>query len=196
MQNFKDKYLSPLSNSALVIVDLGSSDVNGSYREIFKNPAWQYKGLDLAEGKNVDIVLKNTYSWEEIKTDSVDVLISGQAFEHMAFFWITMLEVSRILKPGGLCCIIAPSSGYEHRYPVDCWRFYPDGFAALARFARLKVLEVYSRNKKGPKDNDEKDQWRDTVLIAQKYRLPFYIALRQRIWRKLMHWVLVNRLPK
>ncbi len=195
MQNFKEKYLSKLTSDELTIFDLGSMDVNGTYREIFDNPAWHYRGLDLAEGKNVDIVLKNTYSWKEIKTDSVDVLISGQAFEHMEFFWITMLEVARVLKPGGLCCIIAPSSGFEHRYPVDCWRFYSDGFSALARFARLKVLEVFSRNKKGPKDNDEKDLWKDTVMICRKYRLPFFYALRQRIWRKLMHWVLIRRLP-
>jgi len=119
--------------------------------------------------------LKSAFSWKDVKTDSVDVLISGQAFEHIEFFWVTMIEIARVLKPGGLCCIIAPSSGFEHRYPVDCWRFYSDGFSALARFARLKALEVLSGNKKGPKDNDAEDRWRDTVLIAQKYRLPFFM---------------------
>ena len=142
MRAFRNKYLSAREGERLTVLDLGSMDVNGSYREIFDHPKWRYQGLDLAEGENVDIVLKNTYSWKEVKSDSVDVLVSGQAFEHMEFFWITMLEVARVLKPGGLCCIIAPSSGYEHRYPVDCWRFFPDGMDALARFARLKVLAI------------------------------------------------------
>ena len=33
---------------------------------------------------------------------------------------------SRVLVPGGLACIIAPGAQGVHRFPVDCWRFYPD----------------------------------------------------------------------
>ena len=76
--------------------------------------------MDMTPGKNVDIVLPSPYRWRGIESNSVDVLISGQAFEHIEFFWITMLEIARVLKPGGLCCIIAPSGGAEHKYPVDC----------------------------------------------------------------------------
>ncbi len=54
-------------------------------------------------------------------------------FEHTEFFWLTMREMKHALKPGGLCCIIAPSAGPEHQYPVDCWRVYPDGLRAAAR---------------------------------------------------------------
>ena len=93
--------------------------------------------MDLSEGENVDLVLSDPYSWSEIRSSSVDVFVSGQAFEHIEFFWQTMLEIARALKPGGLCCIIAPSGGPEHKYPLDCWRFYPDGFRALARYAGL-----------------------------------------------------------
>ena len=195
MQNFKERYLKAFENKQLVIFDLGSFDVNGSYREIFDHPGWQYKGLDVEAGKNVDIVLKNNYNWKEIDSDSTDVLVSGQAFEHIEFFWITMLEVARILKPGGLCCIIAPAGGYEHRYPVDCWRFYPDGFSAVARFAKLKVIDVFNQSFQGNQNSDKKDVWKDTVLVCQKYRLSFFYALRQRLWRKLMHWILTCRLP-
>lgn len=195
MQNFKEKYLKSFEDKPLVIFDLGSFDVNGSYREIFDHPGWQYKGLDVEAGKNVDIVLKNNYHWKEIDSDSTDVLVSGQAFEHIEFFWITMLEIARILKPGGLCCIVAPSGGYEHRYPVDCWRFYPDGFSAMARFAKLKVIDVFNQNFQGDQNSDKKDIWKDSVLVCQKYRLSFFYALRQRLWRKLMHWILTYRLP-
>lgn len=195
MQNFKERYLKAFENKPLVIYDLGSFDVNGSYREIFDHSGWQYKGLDVEAGKNVDIVLKNNYHWKEIDSDSTDVLISGQAFEHIEFFWITMLEIARILKPGGLCCIIAPAGGYEHRYPVDCWRFYPDGFSAMARFAKLKVIDVFNQSFQGDQNSDKKEIWKDTVLVCQKYRLSFFYALRQRLWRKLMHWVLTCRLP-
>ena len=192
MTTFKDRYLKAFENRPLKIFDLGSLDVNGSYREIFEHPGWVYKGLDVEAGKNVDIVLKNNYHWKELDSDSVDVMISGQAFEHIEFFWITMLEVARILKPGGLCCIIAPSAGYEHRYPVDCWRFYPDGFRALARFAGLLPLEVFAQWEADPADTDDSGRWKDAVLIAEKPAAPLLANAWRDVKRRLLHGILMS----
>jgi hypothetical protein len=41
-------------------------------------------------------------------------------------FWDTLLELVRILRPGGLLDVNAPSNSEFHRDPVDCWGFYPD----------------------------------------------------------------------
>jgi SAM-dependent methyltransferase len=167
MLDFRNRYLTEFQGHPLKILDLGSQDLNGSYREIFNDPAWSYTGADLAPGKNVDIVLDDPYRWKAIKGESIDVLISGQAFEHIEFFWLTMLEAARVLKTGGLVCIIAPSGGYEHRHPVDCWRFYPDGMRALARFARLEALEAKTDWNPDPY-KDYSHLWKDTVLIAKR----------------------------
>ena len=48
MNNFVDKYLSDKINEELVIFDLGSQDVNGTYKDIFKNPLWKYIGCDIS----------------------------------------------------------------------------------------------------------------------------------------------------
>jgi SAM-dependent methyltransferase len=136
MTAFRERYLSAKKNEPLRILDLGSQDVNGSYHSIFSQRPWNYIGLDMAAGDNVDIVLRTPYVWSEVASESADVVISGQAFEHIQYFWITMLEVARVLKPGGLCCILAPSGGPEHRYPLDCWRFYTDGMVTLAHFSK------------------------------------------------------------
>lgn len=166
MRYFRDTYLSEKKDIPLKIADLGSMAIAGSYRDLFA-PYWEYTGLDIAPGDNVDQVLSDPYTWLEIPSDSLDVLVSGQAFEHIAYFWKTMREIARVLKPGGLCCIVAPSGGPEHRYPLDCWRFYPDGFRALARYADLEVLEVFTQwEPLGYSDGS--DDWADTVLIAQK----------------------------
>lgn len=167
MQSFKDKYLHDRQSEKLNILDLGSQNIGGSYRHIFDMPNWNYFGVDLESGENVDIILRNSYQWDEIQSDSVDVLISGQTLEHIEFFWITILEISRVLKVGGMCCLIAPSSGYEHRYPVDCWRFYPDGMRALAKFAQLEALEVMTQWQ-DEEYSDGSNVWHDSVLIARK----------------------------
>jgi hypothetical protein len=87
-----------------------------------------------------------------------------------------MLEVARVLKPNGLCCIIAPSGGHEHRYPVDCWRFYADGFDALARYANLVPLKAVTQWENLPQYDIGTNEWHDSLLIAQK---PSQASLRQ-----------------
>lgn len=167
MKRFVEEYLYSKRDEKLSIVDLGSQEIGGSYRPFFACENWHYIGVDVVEGANVDVVLEDPYCWGEIKSATVDVIVSGQVFEHIEYFWLTAQEISRVLKPGGICCIIAPSGGPEHRYPVDCWRFYPDGFRALARYVGLDVLSVVTHwNAQG--FSDDSARWADSVLVAQK----------------------------
>ena len=37
------------------VLDIGSYDVNGTYRTIFNAPVYQYTGMDMSPGPNVDM---------------------------------------------------------------------------------------------------------------------------------------------
>ena len=164
-------YLEPLADRDLVILDIGSMDVNGSYRPLFAKPSWRYVGVDLASGPNVEVVLESTYHLP-FPNGHADVVVSGQTFEHVEFFWDTFKEMARVLRPGGYIILIAPSRGKEHRYPVDCWRFYPDGFRALGKLAQLEVLEARTNWPKKPSFwrslAKEQDPWGDTLGVFRK----------------------------
>ena len=161
MKRFRDKYL----HDKGTVLDVGSQDVNGTYKPLFEG--WEYTGLDTCPGSNVDIVVKDAYNWSEIQSDYYDLAVSGQAFEHIEYPWLTMSEIARVLKTGGLCCIIAPSSGPAHYAEgKDCWRFLPGGLAALARWAKLEVSESFIGWESIK--NAEDDQWKDVVLICRK----------------------------
>ena len=99
MALFRDRFLAASGLKRLDILDLGSPEMGACYRPIFDRPGWNYVGVDLAPGPNVDIVLKHPFRWREVASGSVDVLISGQVLEHVEYFWITMLEIPRVLKP-------------------------------------------------------------------------------------------------
>jgi SAM-dependent methyltransferase len=166
-QVFRRAYLAPYENEPLTVLDVGSAviETHSSNREAFANPAWRYIGLDIEPGPNVDVVVADPYDWREVETGSVDLVACSQVFEHTEFFWITILEIARVVRPNGLAFIIAPGAGPLHRYPVDCWRFYDDGLPALARWADLTVLEsrvqwrpVYRRGNK----------WRDAAIVLQR----------------------------
>ncbi|MFZ5569095.1 MAG: methyltransferase domain-containing protein [Thermodesulfobacteriota bacterium] len=186
MIRFRDRYLADRKSAPLVIYDLGSQDINGSYRPIFSGSCWRYAGIDMAPGKNVDIVLRNPYAFREIRGNSADVVVSGQAFEHIRYFWLTILEIARVLKPGGLCCVLAPSGGPEHRYPDDCWRFYPDGMRAMADFARLETLETSTQWQDEGYD-DGSDQWHDSLLVCRKPDDGFWPNFNSRLKAALRH---------
>src|SRR5271156_5012064 len=124
MRAFRDAYLLERERDTLRVLDVGSmGDRASSYRALFQPPAFEYVGLDLADGPSFDLV------------------ISGQAFEHNPFFWITLADIARVLVQGGLTAIIAPSTGPVHRHPFDCWRFYPDSWSVLCQYVGLELLE-------------------------------------------------------
>lgn len=176
MARLVEHYLS--TDHSLRVLDIGSYDVNGSYRPLFEAPHWEYVGMDLTPGPNVDLILASPYRWP-LPSHSADVIVSGQAFEHIEFFWLTWLEVVRVLKPGGLVFLIAPSRGPEHRYPIDCWRFYPDGFRALANYGALQLLEVNTDWQ--PHNDPDSAPWGDTVGVFRKPALRFFTRLRRRL---------------
>ncbi len=81
-------------------------------------------------------------------------------------FWLVFLEALRVLKPSGLLYLNVPSNGSYHRYPVDCWRFYPDAGVALEAWGRrsglrVKMLESFVGRQKGA-------GWDDFVAIFLK----------------------------
>ncbi len=167
LKNYEPLYTK--GKEAVKVLDIGSYDVNGTYRAIFDDPIYQYTGLDMVAGPNVDIVPKDVYKWDEIADETFDVVISGQVFEHVEYPWLTIREIARVLKPAGVCILIAPSSGIEHKAPKDCYRYYADGLSALAGWAGLKVHHVSVNGIPQTENEDEWiNEWNDGCLVAQK----------------------------
>ena len=144
-----------LLKPGLRVVDIGGQNVNGSYADIFSDDQFDYLAVDLQAGPGVDVVLDDPYRLP-FDSGAVDIVISGQAFEHVEFFWKLFEEMMRVLSPDGLIFLIAPSAGPIHRYPVDCYRFYPDSMAALARYTGATLVDCWLDNR-GP--------WNDLVGV-------------------------------
>jgi SAM-dependent methyltransferase len=159
----------PASLDRLRVLDLGSggSEDSLTYRSLFPSDRFEYLGLDLAGGPNVDIVVGDAYDWRELDDEQFDLVVSGQMLEHSPYFWITAAEIARVLKEGGITIVIAPSAGFAHRYPLDCWRFYPDSWSAICRYVGLELLETY-REKPSWRKTIPGTYWGDAMMIARK----------------------------
>jgi SAM-dependent methyltransferase len=166
MKHVVHKLVEKMGRTELKVLDVGSQVVEGtrlSYRNIFESlQGAHYTGIDMTSGQNVDVVADDSYEFP-LESNSFDLVISGQAFEHIEFPWLTIREIERVLRPGGVAVIIAPSSGPEHKYPNDCWRFYPDGMRALARWANLDCLETTTNWQE-----TRLFMWGDTIGVFQK----------------------------
>lgn len=159
---FFDTYLQ--GKTGLKIADIGAQDVNGSLRSVA--PAnHEYIGVDFVEGKGVDVILTDPYTLP-FEDKSLDVIVCSSCFEHSEFFWLLFNEVQRVLKDDGLFYLNVPSNGAFHRYPVDCWRFYPDSGLALERWAKRSgynttLLESFTGLQK-------RHQWNDFIAVYVK----------------------------
>ena len=148
------------------IVDIGSYSVNGSVRPIFEKG--HYIGVDMSEGPNVDIV-SNAHNLP-FEDGEIDIIVSISCFEHDDMFWVTFLEMCRIVNNGGYIYINAPSNGPYHGHPGDNWRFYLDSWKALEKWGvlndyNIELVENYIDNK-SIKTNGE--VWEDSVGIFKK----------------------------
>lgn len=165
MKWFKNTYLN--KKNTLNILDVGSLDYSGkyNYKKLFDEPNWSYTGLDMEIGNNVDLVISDIYYWFEIEDNTYDIIISGQFFEHLEFFWLTMSEIKRVLKPGGYVCIIVPSAGHKHGGDaLNCYRFHEDGLKAMAKYVDLEIDLISIDN------FPEANPWNDACLVAHKKR--------------------------
>ena len=141
MEDLVNRFLD--KDAELKIADIGSYDYNGSYKKLLDGPdGWEYTGIDVSAGPNVDIVVPELDNWDAIADESFDVVISGQCLEHVKMPWKLVKQAYRITKPGGHNFHIAPHTWGQHRFPLDCWRIFPDGMRVLmTEVVAFKELE-------------------------------------------------------
>jgi SAM-dependent methyltransferase len=122
------------------ILDVGSGDVNGCVRSLIPK-AWDYCGIDIAPGPNVDRVIPATGAWH--LGEQFDAVLLQSTLEHCARPWEVFANAAAHLRSGGHLFSLTPFAFKEHRHPVDCWRLLPDGFKALCADNDLAVMETF-----------------------------------------------------
>lgn len=123
--NFGKKLLKPEDITSKRIIELGSLNVNGSLKEhITQFEPLEYIGVDINEGKGVDIICKAEDILGIYGPNSFDLVISTEMVEHI-FDWKKVINnMKKLCKCGGKILITTRSHGFPlHGWPFDHWRF-------------------------------------------------------------------------
>lgn len=118
-------------------LDVGSRDYNGTVKPLFND----YLGVDMEAGPNVDVVARaDSLPFED---DAFDVVVTTEMLEHDPFFWLSLPEMARVLRPEGFLILTTRGINFHlHGYPDDYWRFTESAIDHLFTMAGLKTLEV------------------------------------------------------
>lgn len=78
---------------------------------------------------------------------SYSCIISQSMIEHLIDPFKHIKDLSTLLEPEGVLILHTVMPGFDyHRYPIDCFRFYPDWFEEVSKRFELKILDKYIRN--------------------------------------------------
>ena len=105
-EHFKNKW----------VLDAGSYDVNGNNRYLFENCV--YLGADIAHGNNVDIVSK--IHDLNFKNEMFDTIITTEMLEHDVFYYLSLNNLIRMLKPNGLFLFTCATDGRGEHGTLRC----------------------------------------------------------------------------
>jgi hypothetical protein len=131
----------------LKVLEIGSLDINGSVRNIFKPFAGEYIGLDPQEGPGVDVVMDAMlYN----KPNYFDVIVTAETFEHTPY-WKDIIKLSHHnLVPGGLFIATMAGEGRQphsaiDENPIREWEHYAN-IGAWDLKQTLKIFDTFEVN--------------------------------------------------
>lgn len=120
-----------LCPSAAKVLEIGSYNVNeaaGGIRAIFSGA--EYTGVDLTEGPGVDLV--SSGHEVDLPSDSFDVVLSSECFEHNPVWIETFANMYRMTKPGGLVIMTCATKGrVEHGTDRSALATFSPGTSAV-----------------------------------------------------------------
>jgi SAM-dependent methyltransferase len=139
------KYAIPYFKHNFRILEIGPAGFPSAFQRVVNNSNIQWHTIDFHDSTFISSAINNlTYHLNSpyrfpVDDETYDIILSGQVIEHVEKIWTWMKELKRITKKGGRIITINPVSWPYHEAPVDCWRIFPAGIAALAEEFNLEV---------------------------------------------------------
>lgn len=113
------------------VLEIGSRNVSNVHGKSLFPGVFDYTGVDIHPGENVDVVADAHRLSEFFPEKRFDFVYSMSVFEHLAFPWKIALEINAVLKPGGHVFASTHPVWPAHELPWDFWRFMENSMHCL-----------------------------------------------------------------
>jgi len=160
-------------------LEVGSKDYGNTQdiKPLFPDTE-KYIGVDMEEGKGVDIVLDLAEDIsvieEKLGQNRFGTIFCLSVLEHCENPFLVAENLTSLLKPNGIICISVPFALGFHGYPSDYWRFTHEGIKIL--FPRL-VFDSKTCSASTTRKNDFKPV--DKYLGRMPFSSKYYFRKRQ-----------------
>lgn len=130
------------SSPQTLILDAGAGECR--YKSFFSKN--KYISIDSAQGdvtwnyNNLDI--KGTLYHLPFRSNVFDVVLNIVVLEHVKEPKEVLMELNRVLKPGGLLYIAIPLSWELHQVPHDYYRFTSFGLKYILESSEFKIVSL------------------------------------------------------
>ena len=124
------------------VLDAGAGE--GQYRMYFSGHS--YTGVDLGVGDSrwnySNLSALADLNALPFRSATFDAAVNIVTLEHLTDPQLAILEIARVLKPGGLLFLVAPLEWEEHQQPHDFFRYTKFGLQLLLERAGFSVLQM------------------------------------------------------
>lgn len=105
----------------MLVLDAGAGA--SPYRKLFRHA--KYEAADFAQlpGRYAPLDYVCDLTDIPVDDDRFDRIICNQVLEHLPEPGAALIELNRVLKPGGRILLTAPLYFYEHQVPYDFYRY-------------------------------------------------------------------------
>lgn len=128
------RYVQPTKGGQSRVLEIGSREVTGlsTRRQQFVSANTEYVGFDYYPGRNVDVV-GDVHRLSSYFNDAqkFDIIYTFACFEHFAMPWIAAVEISKMLKIGGVLLVETHFSYATHERPWNFFQFSDMGLRVL-----------------------------------------------------------------
>jgi len=107
-----------------IVLDIGCGEQ--PFRDYIEECGGSYLGVDVNQNaeNNVDIIA-NATDLKIIKTESIDIVLCTEVFEHIDMVDLAFAEICRVLKKEGVLILTSPFIYPLHEEPYDFIRLTP-----------------------------------------------------------------------
>lgn len=125
------------------VLEVGSRKRSTTTQRHLFEPHGGYLGVDVVPGENVDRVIDAHRLSADLGRARFDCVFSIEVLEHLAMPWKAVVEMNRVMRPGGIVYAMSAQTCGLHDLPWDFFRFSDAAYRALFnRGTGFEIIET------------------------------------------------------